>query len=497
LTRRTIVRGTTILGGILGALLLLEIILQAGSLFVWWEYRRHGAAGPDVGEAPGARAVLCVGDSYTFGSGSSSPQMAYPRQLEKLLREASRESADWRVVNAGWPGRNSTELLQSLPGLLARSHPRYVCILVGLNNRWSRIEPESAAPWDGQDPDGGERFVWRWRTARLLRIAVDAIRTREQPKSVDSVSSGNAVSPVAATRSLYGPAPLPELVRVRELLAFPDSAGSARSLALAARSRVRELGDAARAALLAHLLFRLGLRREAVEEAEHALRTQGETPELCQAIISPLARLGRTEEALHYAHRAVLLAPNDPESHRGLALASRLAGNTTETVRALARGYALDGDDEYLERQLRRRQFSQLLTAEQVDVLLQDLPLERSRREAFLALYRRSREAVDLTIRLEADLLAACELVRRAGAIPLLLTYPLSGVALSAVETLTGVAQMEDVPLVRMMPAFARALATHDPEALFVPDGHCTDLGYYLMAREVATTILELEDATP
>jgi lysophospholipase L1-like esterase len=482
------VRLATVAGGILAGFVLIEIILQIGSLVVWWTSR---PSVPPAGaeRSSDERIVLCVGDSFTFGSGASSPEMSYPAQLERLLQEAAQPPRRWTVRNAGWPGKNSGELLAELPGLTKRIRPDYVCLLVGLNNRWSSETEGPGNDGPGVLASGTRTFTWRWRTARLAAIVADAFRTRKARNDAAESRAGSSVEPPSGRRPAA-------LERAQSLLAHPDSASVARDVLLDARSEIRMMNDPATSALLARLLFRLGLRSEAVEEVEHVLRSHGETPELCQAIVPALARLGRTEEAVRYAQRAVQLAPDDPQSYRGLALASKLAGNAGETVRALASGYALDGDAEYLERQFRRRQFSRVLTPQQVSALLEDLPMEDARRKAFLGLYRESREEVDFTSRLEADLLAACDLTRRAGATPLILTYPSTGVAGSAVETLTEVARAERVPLVNVIPAFDKELTTRRPEELFVPDGHCTDLGYGLMAQEVAAAILRLEGAS-
>src|SRR4051812_37239704 len=87
-----------------GVLVSLEVLLQAGALAASVMYRHDAAAAP-----PREPVVLCLGDSFTYGLGASDPAKSYPRQLETLLHQRGLE---WRVVNGGWPGRNSRDLLQ-------------------------------------------------------------------------------------------------------------------------------------------------------------------------------------------------------------------------------------------------------------------------------------------------------------------------------------------------------------------------------------------------
>src|SRR5262245_6819923 len=84
--------------------LLVEALLQLGALAV-------AALAPSRIAAPAdGCAVLCVGDSYTYGLGASSPEFAYPAALESILSRAPIDAGS-RVVNAGWPGRNSRDVV--------------------------------------------------------------------------------------------------------------------------------------------------------------------------------------------------------------------------------------------------------------------------------------------------------------------------------------------------------------------------------------------------
>ncbi|MBI5851592.1 MAG: hypothetical protein HZB39_11300 [Planctomycetes bacterium] len=143
------------------AAIALELALQVLALVVGGNAR--SPAMDEATPADGARVVLCVGDSFTFGMGASSPATAYPRQLEQRLRE--RLGGTWRVVNAGRPGIDSRDIAEEFDALLARHRPEFVCVLGGVNDTWRR----RGRAGDDAVTAG---FRWRWRSADLVRLLV-------------------------------------------------------------------------------------------------------------------------------------------------------------------------------------------------------------------------------------------------------------------------------------------------------------------------------------
>ena len=83
------------------ALLLLEVGLQVASYVV---YLRHSRDEVSQGSEDGG-TILCIGDSYTYGVGTSSPDNTYPAVMARILKD--RKGVEPTVVNAGWPGQNS------------------------------------------------------------------------------------------------------------------------------------------------------------------------------------------------------------------------------------------------------------------------------------------------------------------------------------------------------------------------------------------------------
>jgi lysophospholipase L1-like esterase len=148
-------------------LIVVEIVLQLAALAVatFASSREHAGSGDC--------AVLCIGDSNTYGLGASRCDCSYPAVLETLLRDA-RDGGPARVENAGWPGRNSRSALELLPRHLQEFRPRRVAILLGTNDFWSHPDPVEIAKLGDPPPSGGSSSGFRleWRLPRLIALLV-------------------------------------------------------------------------------------------------------------------------------------------------------------------------------------------------------------------------------------------------------------------------------------------------------------------------------------
>ena len=154
--REFLARAGLVLVGLAAALGLLEVGLQAASMFF------HARVAPvsDVGR----HTVLTLGDSHTYGLNVEESD-SYPGRLAALLE--ARAAGRYAVVNLGLPGTNSSEIVTRLPDWLARFSPRDVVVCVGVNNIWNRSDADAV----GNVPAlvralDGLRLVRFWRLLR-------------------------------------------------------------------------------------------------------------------------------------------------------------------------------------------------------------------------------------------------------------------------------------------------------------------------------------------
>ncbi|MDX2451828.1 arylesterase [Desulfosarcina sp.] len=87
-----------------------------------------------VNRTPSGGAIVCFGDSLTYGTGASKG-MDYPAQLSRMI--------GLPVMNAGVPGDTTTRALKRLNGVLDRQ-PRVVLITLGGNDLKNGISRQTA-----------------------------------------------------------------------------------------------------------------------------------------------------------------------------------------------------------------------------------------------------------------------------------------------------------------------------------------------------------------
>jgi lysophospholipase L1-like esterase len=519
-------------------LIALEGVLQVGALVM------AGVVTPPA--APAGGSVLCVGDSYTFGVGATSPGTSYPAQLQKQL--AAHGIADSGVVNAGFPGQHSGEVLSKLPAQLTPS-TRVLCVLVGTNDSWRRpprVDLAELARAAG--PDGS--FRWCWRTARLFQLI-----TRFEAGTWQQ-SGGAAATPAPA-----GPAPADTALGFAELARWGLATGDAyvgryepdRTLPVArndAFTRCMEAGDFARALV----------------EAEQNTRQFPDSPLALQHLVTAAARSGRNDQAQAAVERLVQLGKNQPSAaateclleayattgqpERAIVLArqhiaarplsimawdtlQRAAfglGRRDDCLEAMPETIRLLGRREpwhtgFIARNVARLWFEQdpakavglLVGAHFIDadaeqtriaILVASPIIARARFDTALAAIGGPASAAKRTFgevldevyaskgadlwkaTLREHFAAMRDLAARRGVAMVLLSYPFEQQQVEELQRTA--AQVLGVPFLSIRERFDRELKTRKHDELFVADGHCNDAGYAIMAELVAEAVAPL-----
>ena len=430
--RRTGRRIAAITVGVVLSLLAVEVVLQIGHVVVWVAGRSEPRTTAD-----GSRTLLCVGDSFTFGIGSSDGDGPYPAALERLLR--ARPDGPWTVANEGWPGRNSRELLSNLGAWLERHRPELVCILVGVNDRWSRPTPLPPAAEATSATDDGLRL--RWRTGRLLRMILDAL-TGDDP-------SRDRSPPLVGAWSMLG-------------------------------ERVDFRADGTGSFLLDPLTWRTQDEWIEIEipGVFHSLASWRGDEHMLQLVPAEGTATEINLERLDAMTGQRIRAATTAVEENRFAFAKTLMAPVLRLTR---------DDDAWapaLHRAARRlaRAAQDNSAAAEHETWLTSRALELDEGDALSS----TRVTNDLQSTLEDHLRRAVRLCRARGAIPILITYPYDWEIHAAHER---VASESGVELVVTKPVLD-ALRQAEPDSpLFVGDGHCTDRGYEGIATAVAAAI--------
>lgn len=125
---------------------------------------------------PGRRRVLCLGDSSTYGLYLADRADAYPQQLEKLWN-ARGMLPQIEVLNAGYPGTNSSRLRQNFRPMLEAVRPDVVIVMIGANDYWTvRVSADASRAWT--------TVLWDFvrQHSRLYRLIFMAVRGVDLPQ---------------------------------------------------------------------------------------------------------------------------------------------------------------------------------------------------------------------------------------------------------------------------------------------------------------------------
>jgi len=122
-------------------------------------------------------AVLCVGDSTTFGWGVGGGNV-FAAALEKILRRAQPDD-HWTVHNAGIPGFSSQQMRQMATRWIPILKPKVVVICIGNNDAWPARVSDRAAQ-QGTMASGVARLLGK---SAFLSWAASLLRGKEEAEN--------------------------------------------------------------------------------------------------------------------------------------------------------------------------------------------------------------------------------------------------------------------------------------------------------------------------
>lgn len=117
----------------------------------WYSIDSRGMRGADWRPtfAESEYRVLAVGDSSTFGKGVLDRD-AWPRQLERMLRESLGQTIEVHVANAGVNGYSGSQYLEVLRRSGPELKPQLVVMAFSLNDFPNVVERVDNAVWHSQ-----------------------------------------------------------------------------------------------------------------------------------------------------------------------------------------------------------------------------------------------------------------------------------------------------------------------------------------------------------
>lgn len=156
-----------------------------------------------IPKPPGLRRALCLGDSFTWGTGVLFDD-AWPQRLERLLARDRGEA--WQAVNLGEPGLNTVQEAAKLDAEGFAYGPDVVVLGYVLNDSEdaNAAEARRAADWvEEQRAAGPPSFLDRSALLRLVRGRVRAtVENRRRIEGFRSMYAEDYAGWVAGRRAL-------------------------------------------------------------------------------------------------------------------------------------------------------------------------------------------------------------------------------------------------------------------------------------------------------
>ena len=465
--------------GLLVGLILLELGLRLLGRF----YQPMDTRGAALTRRLGDRtriAVLCMGDSFTYGIGATSGN-AYPDQLERLLNKG-RKDAPYVVINGGIAGANSAMTLAALPEYLEAVKPALVTVMIGGNNLTNfygyssylaESRPHGAASWGVGDA------LHKVRVYRLSHLLNNTVTRKRAAVLLDG---HEAV--IAAYLGWYRSS---------------DHQGTRAPRTDRFLAGVHQLRFNQPRAAMAH--FKAGIEAARGDSsnywgmamAHNNLRRPARAREWYSSCLrvnrqDPGCHFGMGEFALHnYFDRRIFthfddgmrVAPRFTGNYWGKAMAYLKEGPEDEGIKLFERCIEINPNDA--------RCYPNLIAAAR---RIQQLPRVSQFLKKFAGtsavardFYQRLRTDGDLMLWVASDLSKMVKLCTRRGVAVLIVGYPGEDTANDALSSVARRHKLTYVPSVKAFQKLDRSGVEHSE--LFLPDGHCTDRGYGVIAGAV------------
>ena len=161
---------------ILGILLVVVFELSLSFIGRIFLYARN--SNPPLHNEGFTKRILCIGDSHTFGVGTSS-NYSYPNQLERLLNLNNPQNS-FNVVNLGIPGNSTKSQIERLEDFLDKNRTDFVILLTGRNNYYE------VKAWDNKSfPRNIAIKARKMKTYKIMDYALSKVFKRSPREDIN------------------------------------------------------------------------------------------------------------------------------------------------------------------------------------------------------------------------------------------------------------------------------------------------------------------------
>ncbi len=492
--------------------------------------------------------ILCVGDSFTYGIGASEGK-DYPRQLEDVFK-ANLQTPRVAVVNRGVGAYNTSQIRHHLPKWIQESDPHLVVILAGSANAWNYWGYRDYLKGNGLRPRLRD-FFYRIRIFKLIRLLGDDVshdmpRNREIQDLEDRIQSHpellenylelgriyQDMGDVTNAAELFKKAHnrYPEVLEFYRQIAYiylriqasddavywfsrgvqaaPSDPSNLENYLELGRlykrlddfTRAIEWLEAAHRAYphnvkvyreIGNVYLRVNDPDKAIGWFKKGIQTAPSDSSCYTAVGDAYNWIRKHDEAIKWFKKAILINPRDAGNYTGIGYALRDSERSQEAISWFLKAIQMNPQDisTYYGLAEAYNDTNDGVTIETLEALknvARQNPLADEYIEMFS--YREQKEDAAL-IWMERDIQEMIRLCKANGIRIILHNYPFEKDQFAPTAVL---AEKNGVLFVDNQTVFNTFWKRGEPkDKYFVPDGHCNDLGYRVMAENLYQKIIE------
>jgi tetratricopeptide (TPR) repeat protein len=491
--------GTFILG-LVATVVLLEVALRIVGMI---HFREVTARKGEVRK--GDYTILCMGDSFTFGIGASEGG-DYPRQLERLLNSKIRNRR-FVVVNRGVGGYNTSQILNNFPAWVDEIKPDLIVVMAGGANAWNYWGYRSYKRGDSVLSSMHDQ-LYRIRIFKLIKLLQkrfpDAIRLL---KARIKTSPGSA-DYNAGLGNIYT-----ELNQYEKAIKWfkagiqvdPKDVDNYRGLGYV----FRELGDYNQSIEWfkvgievcpgdPELYAKVGMTYLRVNESEKAIHwfKKGIAVDASHSsnyygIGCVYSWLRKHEEAIKWFKEGIQVNPEDSNNYTGIGYVYRDSGRPEKAMRWFKQGIRVNPDDisNYHGLAEAYNDTGEIPGDKTIELMAEAAKRNPVAKEYIKMFENKRRIGLEARKWMESDLEKITGICREKQIPIILQNYPQRWEFLSPSSEF---AEKHGALFVDNRKAFNEMWERGERrEDYFVPDGHCNDLGYSLMAKNIYDVIVK------
>lgn len=466
--------GTFILG-LVATVVLLEVALRIVGMIHFREVtaRKGEVRGSDY-------TILCMGDSFTFGIGASEGG-DYPRQLERLLNSKIRNRR-FVVVNRGVGGYNTSQILNYFPAWVDEIKPDLIVVMAGGANAWNY--------WGYRAYKRGDSVLSRMHD-QLYRIRIFKLIKLLQKRFPDAIAWRLKVNAI-------------ELFKDR-IKVDPNDADNYRGLGYV----FRELGDYTqsiecfKAAIEAYpgdpelyaevgkTYLRVNKSGEAIDWFKRGIAVDASHSVNYYGIGCVYNWLRKHEEAIKWFKKGIRVNPDDSNNYTGIGYAYRDSGRPEKAMPWFKQGIRFNPDDisNYHGLAEAYNDMGEIVSAETIELMAEAAKRNPLAKEYIKMFENKRRIGLEARKWMKSDLEKIIGMCREKQIPIVLQNYP-------EMTTIIGpsreFAEGHAVLFVDNCKAFNEMWERGERrEDYFVIDGHCNDLGYFVVAKNIYDVIVK------